>query len=186
MRCTISCYIGLRYNGTRLYVQQFFFQANNDKKSKLCITGHVGLCKGVPWSLCGKKFLIPSSLNCVNVIIHSVLTHVYNNSYPMNACWSLSGFNSVKPRQNGRCFTYDTFKCIFFNENVKIAIKISLKFVSKGPIHNISALVQIMAWRRPGDKPLSEPMMVRSLTHICQRCSQKIKSGRCTKFPGGA
>ena len=34
-------------------------------------------------------------------------------------------------------------------------------------INNIPALVQIMAWRRPGDKPLSEPMMVNLLTHIC-------------------
>ena len=42
-----------------------------------------------------------------------------------------------------------------------------LKFVPKGPINNIPALVQIMAWRRPGDKPLSEPMMVSLLTHIC-------------------
>ena len=49
----------------------------------------------------------------------------------------------------------------------KFAIKISLKFVPKGPINNIPALVQIMAWRRPGDKPLSEPMMVSLLTHIC-------------------
>ena len=37
---------------------------------------------------------------------------------------------------------------------------ISLKFVPKGPINNIPALVQIKAWRRPGDKPLSDPMMV--------------------------
>ena len=41
------------------------------------------------------------------------------------------------------------------------------KFVSKDPINNISALVKIMAWRRPGDKPLSEPMMIILLTHIC-------------------
>ena len=34
-------------------------------------------------------------------------------------------------------------------------------------IHNIPSLVQIMAWRQPGDRPLSEPMMVSSLTHIC-------------------
>ena len=27
-----------------------------------------------------------------------------------------------------------------------------------GPINNILALVQVMAWRRPGDKPLSEPI----------------------------
>ena len=55
------------------------------------------------------------------------------------------------------------------NENVRISIKISLKFVPKGPgpINNIQALVQIMAWRRPGDKPLSAPMLVSLLTHIC-------------------
>ena len=39
-------------------------------------------------------------------------------------------------------------------------------FVPKGPINNISALVQIMAWHRPGDKPLSEAMLVSLLMHI--------------------
>ena len=52
------------------------------------------------------------------------------------------------------------FKQIFLNENVWILIKFSLKFVPRGPISNIPALVQIMAWRRRGDKPLSEPEMV--------------------------
>ena len=33
------------------------------------------------------------------------------------------------------------FKCIFLNENVGISIKISLKFVPKGPINDITALV---------------------------------------------
>ena len=74
--------------------------------------------------------------------------------------------NSLKPRQNGRHFADDIFKCIFLNEDVWILIKISLKFVPKGLINNIPALVQILAWRRPGDKPLSEPMMVGLLTHI--------------------
>ena len=46
-------------------------------------------------------------------------------------------------------------------------LKISLKFVPKGSINNNPALFQIMTWRRPGDKPLSEPMLVSSLTHIC-------------------
>ena len=55
----------------------------------------------------------------------------------------------------------------FLNENVGIPNKFSLKFVPKGPINNIPALVQIMAWRRSGDTPLSEPIMVRLLTHIC-------------------
>ena len=76
-------------------------------------------------------------------------------------------FNSLRPRENRRHFADDVFKCNFLNENVWILIKISLKFVPKGPINNIPALVQIMAWRRPGDKPLSEAMMVRLPTHIC-------------------
>ena len=75
--------------------------------------------------------------------------------------------NTLRLRQDGRHFADDIFKCIFLNENVSIAIKISLKFVPKGPINNNLALVQIMAWRRPGDKPLSEPMMVSLPTHIC-------------------
>ena len=76
-------------------------------------------------------------------------------------------FISLRPRQNGRLFADDTFKRIFLNENIRISTKCSLKFVPKGLIINIPALVLIMAWRRPGDKPLSEPMLVRSLTHIC-------------------
>ena len=75
--------------------------------------------------------------------------------------------NTLKPRQNGRHYPDDTFKCIYVNENVRISIKISLKFVPKGPINNNPALVQIMAWRRPGDKPLSQPMMVGLPTHFC-------------------
>ena len=75
--------------------------------------------------------------------------------------------NTLRPRQNGRRFADDTFKRIFLNENVRISIKIALKFVTKGPINNNPALLQIMAWRRSGDKPLSEPMMVSLLKHIC-------------------
>ena len=83
--------------------------------------------------------------------------------------------NTLRPRQDGRLFADDTFKCIFLNENVWIPIKISLKFVPKGPINNIPALVQIMAWRRPGDKPLSEPMLVSLLTYICVTRPQWVK-----------
>ena len=69
--------------------------------------------------------------------------------------------NTLRLRQNGQHFPDNIFKCIFFNENIWILIKISLKFVPKVLINNIPALVQIMAWRRPGDKALCEPMMVR-------------------------
>ena len=73
-------------------------------------------------------------------------------------------------------FPDDIFKCIFLNENVWILIEISLKFVPKDPTNNIQALVQIMAWRRPGAKPLSEPMMVSLLIHIC------VIRPQCVKF----
>ena len=53
----------------------------------------------------------------------------------------------------------DNFKCIFLYENDRIPIPISLKFIPSGPIDNKPALVQVMAWRRLGDKPLSEPML---------------------------
>ena len=79
---------------------------------------------------------------------------------------SLCTVNTLRPRQNGRHFADDIFRRIFLNENVCISLKISLKFVPKVRINNIPALVQIMAWRRPGDKPLSEPMMISLLTHI--------------------
>ena len=83
--------------------------------------------------------------------------------------------NTSMPRQNGHYFADDIFKCIFFNENIWISLKISLKFVPKVRINNISALVQRMAWRRPGDKPLSEPMMVSLLTHLCVTRSQWVR-----------
>ena len=42
----------------------------------------------------------------------------------------------------------------FFNQ-------ISLKFVPKGLFDNYPVLVQLMAWRRSGDKPLIEPLQTR-------------------------
>ena len=66
----------------------------------------------------------------------------------------------------------------WMKENIRIPINISLKFVAKVPINNIPALVQIMAWRRPGDKPLSEPMMVSLLTHICVTRPQWVNGAR--------
>ena len=66
-------------------------------------------------------------------------------------------FNILRPQQNGSHFP-DNYKYIFTRGNMWIAIKLSLKCASKGPINNIPALVQIKAWYRP--------MMVSLLTHI--------------------
>ena len=87
--------------------------------------------------------------------------------------------NTLRPRRNGCPFADNTFKRIFLNENVRIAIWISLKFVRKGPINNIPALIQKMAWRQLGDKPLSEPMMVSLLTHIWVTRPQWVNHRSC-------
>ena len=81
---------------------------------------------------------------------------------------------TLRPRQCGRHFADNIFRCIFLNENVWISLKISLKFVPKVRINNIPALAPIMGWCQPGDKPLSEPIMVSFLTHICITWPQRV------------
>ena len=84
-------------------------------------------------------------------------------------------------RDNMATIFQTTFSNAFsWMKNVWISNEISLKFVPMGLITNILALNQIMAWRRPGDKPLSEPMMVSLLTHICVTRPQWVKTPSCT------
>ena len=66
--------------------------------------------------------------------------------------------NASPPHKMAAIFA-DIFKCTFFNEIDRILIQISMKYVPRSPIDNKPALVQVMAWRRIGDKPLPEPMM---------------------------
>ena len=75
-------------------------------------------------------------------------------------------FNTLRPRQMD-AISQTTFSMHFLD--------ISLKFVPEGRINNIRALVQIMAWRRLGDKLSSELMMVSLLTHICVTRPQWVK-----------
>ena len=128
-------------------------------------TGVIACVFGFPQLFVASPYIIRFILNYKN-------TSDVDNEYEVYIqCLKLSqkvvGLNTLRPRQNGLHFADDIFKCIFLNENVWIPIKISLKFVPKRPVNNIPALVQIMAWRRQGDKPLSEPMMVSLMTHIC-------------------
>ena len=93
-----------------------------------------------------------------------------------------SFINTLRPRQNCRHFA-DIFKCIFLNENVRILLRISLKFVPKlRSNQHYSSTVQIMAWRRPDAKPLCEPMMVNLLTHICVSRPQWVKRDKLNQF----
>ena len=70
--------------------------------------------------------------------------------------------NTLRPRINRCHFADDLFKCILLNKNVLISIRISLKHIAKV---------------RPSDKPLYEPMMIISLTHICVTRPQWVKVG---------
>ena len=63
-----------------------------------------------------------------------------------------------KGRAKWPIFCRRYFPMHFLNENCDALIQISLIFVRSGPLSNRPALVQIMAWRRTSDKPLSEPM----------------------------
>ena len=119
----------------------------------------------------GKNFLLKEALSLLYDRLSKYMTYA---SFP-GSFSIFYAFNTLRPRQNGCHFADDTFNHIFVTENVGISIKFPLKFVPKGLINNIQALVQIMAWRRPGDKPLSEPVMVSLLTHICVTRPQWVK-----------
>ena len=79
---------------------------------------------------------------------------------------STVAYITLRPRQNGRHFADDVFKCFFLNENAWISPEVSLAFVHSVWIINIPPLVQIMARRRPGAKTLSPPMMVSLLIYM--------------------
>ena len=84
----------------------------------------------------------------------------------------MDSVNTLMPKQKGRQFS-NAFSWM------KI-YKFRLRFHwCLFPIDNIPALVQIMAWRRPGDKPLSEPKMVSLLTHICVTWPRWVKAYLC-------
>ena len=91
-------------------------------------------------------------------------------------------FSIIFQRFSGITYSMNVFRlaylsaaiCNFVNENVWISLKISLKFVLKLQIDNIPAVILIMAWARPGDKPLSEPMLYNLLTPICVTLPQWV------------
>ena len=114
-------------------------------KENLCINGHKNTIQ---------LWLNHLKQNCI-LICFKCWTH-----FDLSVQDNWLDFYTLRPRQNGRHFTDNIFKCIFLIEKVWILLKISLKFVPKIQINNIPAMVQIMAWCRPGDKPLSGPMMV--------------------------
>ena len=114
------------------------------------------------WIRCWAGNQVPDDSRCHNTHVTSIW-------------WYVCMINTLRPWQNGRHFADHTFKRIILNETVRILIKISLKLVPKGSFNYIPELVQVTAWCRLGDKPLSGPMMVRLPTNICVTRSQWVK-----------
>ena len=111
------------------------------------------------WLCQNTGLLVSQALGDTNISHHY---HDYRQKYKVYNLVStgqLVKFNSSPPGQNGHRFPDDIFRCIFMNEKFCILITISLKFAPQGPINNNPALIYIMAWRRIGNKPLSEPML---------------------------
>ena len=56
------------------------------------------------------------------------------------------------------CILQTTFSKVYVNEYTWNLIEIALKCILNGPIDCcVLPLVQVMAWRRVGDKPLPDP-----------------------------
>ena len=137
------------------------FRCWSKETSKLRITG---LCEGN--SPVTSEFSAQMAGNTGNVYIwwrhHDYWTVLVNQQWWFERCKKLSCSTVVdlsrihKGPFDASCshFPDNIFKCIFLNKNIWILIKISLKFVPKGPINNIPAL-EIIAWHRPGNKPVA-------------------------------
>ena len=147
---------------------------------RTCFTKHFTLRTKTSWSISINSHDGTRTLNAFHIsdpwrhlkilqmrnILHSIKHWIHTDpSIPWEASF-IDVLNSLRPIKDGHYFPDDIFKWIFLNENVWISIKISLKCVPKGPIYSIPALVKIMAWHWPGNKPLSEPMINSLLAHI--------------------
>ena len=144
--------------------------------SKICYNRNYSVAYQYFWRemVCSYKMFMSQVMRNFCQVLYRItngqtIQYNYTVRFTVIGCSKLASwwFEDTEAETNGRHLADVIFKCIFLNENVWIPIKISLKFVPKGPINNIPAMVQIMAWRRPGDKPLSEPMVIGLATHIC-------------------
>ena len=91
-------------------------------------------CSSAPHPFSGCPFPENDSLDCSQC--HSLVFLAWENTFKILTHWGQEKWTPFRRRH---------FEVHFFNENVKILVKISLRSVPMGPINNIPALVQIMA-----------------------------------------
>ena len=124
--------------------------------------------------LLSKSQTVFPGTNELCVIMHRRCIQLWIKHKPMTGDNEIISHIEVEPKWPTFCrrhfqMHFLKWKCMNFDENAR------LKFVPMGPSGNIPALVQILAWRQLGDKPLSEPMMARLSTHIYVSWPQWLK-----------
>ena len=115
-------------------------------------------------------YFFPRNIWIRHIMVSSILATYCLDKSPR----IVHAVNTLRASKMAAVFADNIYKCIFLTENVLISLNISRKFVLEIPINNIPALVQIMAWRPPNDKPLTEPMMV-YLTDAYMRHSASMR-----------
>ena len=87
-------------------------------------------------------------------------------------CWHIEAETILTP------FRRRQFQMYFLERIYKFRIRLHWNLFPRVTltIFQYWLMVQIMAWRRSGDKPLSEPMMVILPTHICVTRPQWVRS----------
>ena len=96
----------------------------------------------------------------ISIVIYRICNIIYTWFAFYCACFRITGWGNFCDKM-ATISPDDISRCIFVNEKFCILVTISLRFVPEGPIANSPELVQIMAWRRIADQPLSEPMLIR-------------------------
>ena len=100
-------------------------------------------------------------------------------SHADTVCYRYVSLNTLRPKQNGHHFANNMHVHVhFLNENIWISIQISLKFVPRGPINNIQALVQ---WMVPPRRQLTHWGRA---THICASVNLTIIGSENGLAPG--
>ena len=133
---TLFCvWILIRYVGTILFNLVF------DNLAKMNV--------GQIWYDSKRRMLVWMKSNC-RVTGYFAHAHAQAYRFPTSPLVNSSPLNKM-----AAILEDDIFSSVFLNETDRIPIQISLKFVPRSPIDNKAAFVQVMAWRRTGDKPLS-------------------------------
>ena len=149
--------IQLQYLNGQWDFTRYFVAVSPDASTRICFICLISMCHHSMLIICYLISLPGWDLWLIQIIAfghHDSVSYV-----SCFLCFLLFGFlKLIVPWTKWPPF-HDSFKYIFMNEKFCIAIKISQKFVPKCPIKNKSALVQVMACRRIGDKPLPEPML---------------------------